>query len=84
MCLAVPGQIVEAHEADGMRMGTVRFGGITREANLDFVPEARCGDYVIVHVGFAISRLDAEEAERTLRLFEEMGALADAAGEDDG
>jgi hydrogenase expression/formation protein HypC len=84
MCLAVPGQIVEAHEVGGMRMGTVRFGGITREANLDFVPEAQCGDYVIVHVGFAISRLDAEEAERTLRLFEEMGALADAAGEDDG
>jgi len=84
MCLPVPGQIVEAHEVSGMRMGTVRFGGITREANLDFVPEAQCGDYVIVHVGFAISRLDAEEAERTLRLFEEMGALADAAGEDDG
>ena len=84
MCLAVPGQIVEAHEVNGMRLGTVRFGGVTREANLDFVPEAQCGDYVIVHVGFAISRLDAEEAERTLRLFEEMGALADAAGEDDG
>jgi hydrogenase expression/formation protein HypC len=86
MCLAVPGQIVEAHEVNGMRLGTVRFGGVTREANLDFVPEAQCGDYVIVHVGFAISRLDADEAERTLRLFEEMAALADKddADEDGG
>ncbi|MGO9230495.1 MAG: HypC/HybG/HupF family hydrogenase formation chaperone [Bryobacteraceae bacterium] len=84
MCLAVPGQIVEAHEIDGLRMGTVRFGGVTRQACLDFVPEAQCGDYVIVHVGFAISRLDAEEAQRTFRLLEEMGALADELGEDGG
>jgi len=84
MCLAVPGQIVEAHEVDGLRMGTVRFGGVTRQACLDFVPEAECGDYVIVHVGFAISRLDAEEAQRTFRLLEEMGALADELGEDGG
>jgi len=84
MCLAVPGQIVEAHEVSGMRMGTVRFGGITREANLDFVPEAQCGDYVIVHVGFAISRVDAEEAERTYRLLEEMGALEEELGKDGG
>ena len=84
MCLAVPGQIMEAHEIGGLRMGTVRFGGVTREANLDFVPEAQCGDYVIVHVGFAISRLDPEEAERTLRLLEEIGAFDEEAGEDGG
>jgi hydrogenase expression/formation protein HypC len=84
MCLAIPGQIVDAHEIDGMRFGTVRFGGVTRQACLDFVPEAQCGDYVIVHVGFAISRVDAEEAERTYQLLEEMGALEDELGEDGG
>jgi len=77
MCLAIPGQIVEAREIDGLRVGVVRFGGVTRQACLDFVPEAQCGDYVIVHVGFAISRVDAAEAERTYRLLEEMGALED-------
>ena len=56
-------------------MGRVDFGGITREIQLDFVPEAEVGDYVIVHVGFALSRLDAEEAQRTLELLREMGAL---------
>jgi hydrogenase expression/formation protein HypC len=53
----------------------VRFGGITRQAYLDFVPEAHCGDYVMVHVGFAISRVDPEEAERTYQLLEQMGLL---------
>jgi len=84
MCLAIPGQIVEAQEIDGLRIGTVRFGGVTRQANLDFVPEAQCGDYVIVHVGFAISRVDAEEAERTYRLLEEMGVLKEELGQDGG
>jgi len=84
MCLAIPGQIVDAQEIDGLRFGTVRFGGITRQACLDFVPEAQCGDYVIVHVGFAISRVDAEEAQRTYQLLEEMGALDEEPGEDGG
>jgi len=84
MCLAIPGQIVQAQEINGMRFGTVRFGGVTRQACLDFVPEAQCGDYVIVHVGFAISRVDAEEAERTYRLLEETGALEDELGKDGG
>jgi hydrogenase expression/formation protein HypC len=53
----------------------VQFGGIVREANLDFVPEAQLGDYVMVHVGFAISRVDKEEAERTYQALEEMGVL---------
>ena len=75
MCLAIPGQIVETEERDGLRYATVRFGGVTQQACLDFVPEAECGDYVIVHVGFAISRVDAVEAERTYRLLEEMGGL---------
>jgi hydrogenase expression/formation protein HypC len=77
MCLAIPGKIVEKHERDGALIGRVDFGGAIREVYLDFVPEAEVGDYVIVHVGFALSRLDAEEAERTFQLLLEMGALAD-------
>lgn len=77
MCLAVPGKITELHEADGVRMAKVDFGGITREACLEYVPEAVPGDYVIVHVGFAISRLDEAEAARTLEYLKEMGELSD-------
>jgi hydrogenase expression/formation protein HypC len=75
MCLAIPGRIVGSEEQNGLRIGRVQFGGITRQVSLDFVPEANVGDYVLVHVGFAISRVDAAEAERTYQLLEEMGAL---------
>ena len=75
MCLAVPGKILHTEERGGTRMARVMFGGITREACLDFVPEARPGDYVMVHVGSAISRVDAEEAERTYGLLRAMGYL---------
>jgi hydrogenase expression/formation protein HypC len=75
MCLAIPGKILEDKQQNGLRIGRVEFGGITRQVSLDFVPEARVGDYVMVHVGFAISRVDSDEAERTYRLLEEMGAL---------
>ena len=77
MCLAIPGKIVDIREEHGLRTGRIQFGGILRQASLDFVPEAQVGDYVMVHVGFAISRVDAEEARRTYELLEEMGALAD-------
>jgi hydrogenase expression/formation protein HypC len=73
MCLAIPGKVMGFHEADGVRMSRVDFGGVTREACLDFLPEAEVGDYVLVHAGFAISRVDPEEAARTLRLLEELG-----------
>lgn len=76
MCLAIPGKILESEEQNGLRIGRVQFGGITRRVSLDFVPEAQVGDYVMVHVGFAISRVDSDEAERTYRLLEEIGALA--------
>jgi hydrogenase expression/formation protein HypC len=66
---------VGSEEQNGLRIGRVQFGGITRHVSLDFVPEANVGDYVMVHVGFAISRVDAAEAERTYELLEEMGAL---------
>jgi hydrogenase expression/formation protein HypC len=75
MCLAIPGKVVTIEQSNGLRVGRVQFGGIVRQASLDFVPEAEVGDYVMVHVGFAISRVDAEEAERTYQLLEEMGAL---------
>lgn len=77
MCLAVPGKILDSLETGGGRLGRVQFGGIVRQVRLDFVPEAVVGDYVVVHVGFAISVVDAEEAERTYQLLEEMGTLAD-------
>jgi len=75
MCLAVPGKILETREENGSRLGRVQFGGITRLVQLDFVPEAEVGDYVIVHVGFALSKVNAEEAQRTYQLLEEMGML---------
>jgi hydrogenase expression/formation protein HypC len=75
MCLAIPGKILDCSEQGGLRVGRIQFGGIVRQASLDFVPEAQVGDYVMVHVGFAISRVDAEEAERTYQLLAEMGAL---------
>ena len=77
MCLAIPGKVLDIHESGGLRAARVQFGGIVRQISLDFVPEAEVGDYVMVHVGFAISRVDADEAERTYALLEEMGALQD-------
>lgn len=75
MCLAIPGKIVAEELRNGLRVGRVQFGAIVREASLDYVPEAGVDDYVMVHVGFAISKVDAEEAERTYELLEEMVAL---------
>ena len=77
MCLAIPGKILDCTEQGGLRVGRIQFGGIVRQASLDFVPDAQVGDYVMVHVGFAISRVDAEEAERTYQLLAEMGAVED-------
>ena len=75
MCLAIPGKILEIQELGAIRAARVQFGGIVRQVSLSFVPEAGVGDYVMVHVGFAISRVDSVEAERTYKLLEEMGAL---------
>ncbi|MBP6471571.1 MAG: HypC/HybG/HupF family hydrogenase formation chaperone, partial [Chloroflexi bacterium] len=65
MCLGVPGKIVEIYEAGGLPMGKVDFGGVTREACLAYVPEAKIGEYTIIHVGFAISQISEEEAMET-------------------
>jgi len=75
VCLAIPGKILEIQDMGPLRAARVQFGGIVRQVSLNFVPEACLGDYVMVHVGFAISRVDAVEAERTYQLLEEMGAL---------
>jgi len=79
MCLAIPGRVIEAASVGVNRIAKVQFGGVTRQIYLDFVPEAVPGDYILAHVGFAISIIDQAEAERTYALLEEMGALA---GED--
>ncbi len=71
MCLAVPGQIQRIKEGQ-LRHGTVSFGGITKEICLELVPEAEIGDYVIVHVGFAISRVDEQAAKKTLSMLEKF------------
>jgi hydrogenase expression/formation protein HypC len=76
MCLAVPGKVLDITEQNKLRMARVQFGGIVRRVSVDFVPEATVGDYVVVHVGFAISRIDEPEARRTYEMLEEMGALA--------
>ena len=77
MCLAIPGRILETFDDHGLRMARVDFGGTVRKACLEHVPEAAIGDYVLVHVGFALSRVDAEEAERTYRLLEELDQLGE-------
>ncbi len=72
MCLAVPGKILEATDLGISRIAKVEFGGVTRQVNLDFVPEAQPGDFVLVHVGFAISRIEEEEARRTYEALREL------------
>jgi hydrogenase expression/formation protein HypC len=73
MCLGIPGEVVELRDREGLRFARVRFGGISREVCLEYVSDVAPGDFVLVHVGFAISRIDAQEAERTLRVLEELG-----------
>lgn len=75
MCLAVPGRIDTIYDDQGMRMGKVNFGGVVKEVCLAYLPEAIVGDYTIVHVGFAISRIDETSAQETLRMFASLGLL---------
>ncbi len=81
MCLAVPGRIVEITEAAGIRMARLDFGGIQKQVCLAYLPDAVVGDYAIVHVGFAISRIDEASAQETLRQFRELGVLEEELGE---
>ena len=78
MCLAIPGKLIEITEnVDGVRMGKANFGGIVKQVCLEYTPEVNMGDYVLVHVGFALGKVDEDEAARTYALLEEMKQLGE-------
>ena len=77
MCLAIPGKILSIYGEGEQRTGRVDFSGVAREANLACVPEAKVGDYVIVHVGFALSRVDEDEAHKVFEYLKQMEELAE-------
>lgn len=81
MCLAVPGRVLDIEERDGTRMASVDFGGVVKEVCLEYLPDLRVGEYAIVHVGFALQRLDEESARQTLELFAELGMLQEEFGD---
>lgn len=78
MCLAIPGKVLEIQQdAQGVRMGKTNFGGIVKQVCLEYTPEVVCGDYVLVHVGFALSKVDQDEAEKTYKALEQMRQLGE-------
>lgn len=81
MCLAVPGKVLERYERDDMPMSIVDFGGLHKDVCLQYIPDADIGDYVVVHVGFAIQRLDEQSALATLAEFEHLGTLEEEFGD---
>jgi hydrogenase expression/formation protein HypC len=83
MCLAIPGRVEEITAEGGLRVGRVNFGGVVKRVCLDYVPEVQVGDYAIVHVGFAISKIDEETAEQTLAEFRALGVLDEELASED-
>lgn len=81
MCLAVPGKILRMEDRDGTLMSVVDFGGVQKDVCLQYIPDAQVGEYVVVHVGFAIQRLDEESAIQTLAEFERLGVLDEEFGD---
>ena len=81
MCLAVPGRVVEIREEDDTRMGKVDFGGVIKDVCLAYLPDLQVGEYTIVHVGFALQRLDEESAMQSLELYRSLGALEEEFGD---
>ena len=81
MCLAVPGQVESIRDEDGTRMGKVNFGGVVKDVCLAYLPGIAVGDYALVHVGFALSRIDEAQARETLRTFAELGLLEEGLAE---
>jgi hydrogenase expression/formation protein HypC len=75
MCLGIPGRVTEIRDEAGLAMGKVDFGGVRKDACLAYLPDVKLGDYVIVHVGFAISKVDEAEALKTLEILDEMGVM---------
>jgi hydrogenase expression/formation protein HypC len=82
MCLGIPGKILDIYEANGLSMGTIDFSGVTREVCLAYVPEAKVGDYAIIHVGFALNLLSEQEAQETLEMLKQM-VEPDATGKEE-
>lgn len=80
MCLGVPGRIIEIYERNGLNMGKIDFGGVTREVCLSYVPEAQVGDYALVHVGFVLNLISEQEARETLDLLNEIASLEEELG----
>ena len=72
MCLGIPGKIIEIYQVNAMRMGKIDFGGVVREACLEYVPQAQLGDYTLIHVGFALNLLSEQEAQETLELLKQI------------
>ncbi|MER8016625.1 HypC/HybG/HupF family hydrogenase formation chaperone [Streptomyces griseoluteus] len=81
MCLAVPGKVVAIDEGADPLTGLVDFGGVRKQACLEYLPDVRVGEYVIVHVGFALQKLDEESARASLELFEQLGLLEEEFGD---
>ncbi len=77
MCLGIPGKVIEIHREHEIRMGKVDFGGVFKSVCLEHVEDAEIGDYVLVHVGFALAKIDEEEAKRVFEVLEEMGELGE-------
>jgi hydrogenase expression/formation protein HypC len=82
MCLGVPGRVVDVADEQGVLMGRVDFGGVARKVCLSHVPDVKPGEYVLVHVGFALSKLDEQEAARVFELLQELGQLEELSPED--
>jgi hydrogenase expression/formation protein HypC len=77
MCLGIPGKIIEIYQANGLKMGKIDFGGVTREACLEYVPEAKLGDYALIHVGFALNLVSEQEAQETLDLLRQISEISE-------
>ena len=77
MCLGIPGKVIELYQSNGMKMAKVDFGGVIKEACMEYLPEVKLGDYTIIHVGFGLNILDEQEARETLDLLKQIDALGD-------
>ncbi len=77
MCLGIPGKVIELYETNGMKMGKVDFGGVVKEACMEYLPEIKLGDYTIIHVGFGISILNESEAAETMEMLKQIDALGE-------
>jgi len=77
MCLAIPGKVIEIYETSGMKMARVDFGGVIKEACMEYLPEVKLGDYTIIHVGFGLSILDEKEAIETMDLLKQIDDMGE-------